>query len=136
MVYAENEGEVFLGRSVTRTSHISEATQQKVDAEVRALIDTQYKVAETILKAQADKVEVMTAALMEFETIDADQIQAIMAGRFVMPSGQSAKASSPPPATPPHSGTGAEVLAAIPTHPAVGGSIPGVPPVSPLAGQA
>ncbi|KOF55094.1 MULTISPECIES: ATP-dependent zinc metalloprotease FtsH [unclassified Achromobacter] len=81
MVYAENEGEVFLGRSVTKTTHVSEATMQKVDSEIRRIIDEQYAVARKILEDNRDKVEAMTAALLEWETIDADQIDDIIAGR-------------------------------------------------------
>jgi len=81
MVYAENEGEVFLGRSVTKTTHMSEATMQKVDTEIRRIIDEQYGVARKILETNRDKVEVMTSALLEWETIDADQINDIMEGR-------------------------------------------------------
>jgi cell division protease FtsH len=83
MVYADNEGEVFLGRSVTQTRNMSEETLQKVDLEIRRIIDEQYAVATKILTESADKVEAMTAALMEYETIDADQISDIMAGRPV-----------------------------------------------------
>jgi cell division protease FtsH len=83
MVYADNEGEVFLGRSVTQTRNMSEETLQKVDLEIRRIIDEQYAVSTQILKENADKVEAMTAALMEYETIDADQISDIMAGRPV-----------------------------------------------------
>ncbi len=83
MVYAENEGEVFLGRSVTQTRNVSEETLQKVDLEIRRIIDEQYAVSTKILKDNAEKVEAMTAALMEYETIDADQISDIMAGRPV-----------------------------------------------------
>lgn len=81
MVYAENEGEVFLGRSVTKTTHMSEATMQKVDNEIRKIIDTQYNVARAILEGNRDKVEAMTKALLEWETIDADQIKDIMEGK-------------------------------------------------------
>ncbi|WP_459615127.1 ATP-dependent zinc metalloprotease FtsH [Bordetella sp. 2513F-2] len=81
MVYAENEGEVFLGRSVTKTTHVSEATMQKVDSEIRRIIDEQYAVARKILEENRDKVEAMTAALLEWETIDAEQIDDIMNGR-------------------------------------------------------
>ena len=83
MVYAENEGEVFLGRSVTQTRNVSEETLKKVDSEIRRIIDEQYAVATKILQDHAAQVEAMTAALMEFETIDADQISDIMAGRVV-----------------------------------------------------
>ena len=56
MVYAENEGEVFLGRSVTRTTHVSEATMQKIDAEVRRLLEEQYARACDILKATVNEL--------------------------------------------------------------------------------
>ncbi|OZI18025.1 ATP-dependent zinc metalloprotease FtsH [Bordetella genomosp. 7] len=81
MVYAENEGEVFLGRSVTKTTHMSEATMQKVDAEIRRIIDEQYMVARKILEENREMVEAMTRALLEWETIDADQINDITSGR-------------------------------------------------------
>ncbi len=81
MVYAENEGEVFLGRSLTKTTHVSEATMQKVDAQIRKIIDEQYQVARNILEANRDKVELMTKTLLEWETIDSDQIADIMEGR-------------------------------------------------------
>ncbi|ASC66152.1 ATP-dependent metallopeptidase FtsH/Yme1/Tma family protein [Achromobacter denitrificans] len=100
MVYAENEGEVFLGRSVTKTTHMSEATMQKVDTEIRRIIDEQYGVARKILEDNRDKVEVMTAALLEWETIDADQINDIIEGRPPRPpktpSGPSDTSDTPP----------------------------------------
>ena len=81
VVYAENEGEVFLGRSVTKTTHVSESTMQKVDQEIRKIIDEQYKVARDIIESNRDKMEAMAAALLEWETIDSDQIDDIMEGR-------------------------------------------------------
>ena len=81
VVYAENEGEVFLGRSVTKTTHMSEATMQKVDNEIRKIIDEQYARARAILESSREKVEIMTKALLEWETIDADQIGDIIEGR-------------------------------------------------------
>jgi cell division protease FtsH len=100
MVYAENEGEVFLGRSVTKTTHMSEATMQKVDTEIRRIIDEQYGVARKILEDNRDKVEAMTAALLEWETIDADQIDDIIEGRPPRPpktpSGPSDTSDTPP----------------------------------------
>ncbi|HEX7386865.1 MAG TPA: ATP-dependent zinc metalloprotease FtsH [Castellaniella sp.] len=80
VVYAENEGEVFLGRSVTKTTHVSEATMQKVDTEIRRIIDEQYQVARTLIESNQDKMHAMASALLEWETIDADQINDIMAG--------------------------------------------------------
>jgi cell division protease FtsH len=103
MVYAENEGEVFLGRSVTKTTHMSEATMQKVDTEIRRIIDEQYQVARKILENNRDKVEVMTSALLEWETIDADQINDIIEGRPPRPpktpQGPSDSTDTPPPST-------------------------------------
>jgi cell division protease FtsH len=81
MVYAENEGEVFLGRSVTTHKNMSEETMRKVDAEIRRLLDQQYGLARKILEDNRDKVEVMAKALLDWETIDAEQIDDIMAGR-------------------------------------------------------
>ncbi|KPN74328.1 ATP-dependent zinc metalloprotease FtsH [Neisseria sp. 74A18] len=85
MVYAENEGEVFLGRSITRSQHISEKTQQEVDAEVRRILDEQYAVAYKILDENRDKMETMCKALMEWETIDRDQVVEIMQGKQPSP---------------------------------------------------
>ncbi len=81
MVYAEDEGEVFLGRSMSRTTSISEETMQKVDAEIRRILDEQYAKTQAILEANRDKIEAMTAALMQWETIGREQIEDIMAGR-------------------------------------------------------
>ncbi len=81
MVYAENEGEVFLGRSVTKTTNMSEQTMQKVDAEVRRIIDQQYALARQLIEEHSDQMHAMAKALLEWETIDADQIDDIMAGK-------------------------------------------------------
>ncbi len=81
MVYAENEGEVFLGRSVTKTTNMSESTMQKVDAEVRRIIDEQYTLARRLIEEHSDKMHAMAKALLEWETIDSDQLDDIMAGR-------------------------------------------------------
>src|SRR5438067_1852278 len=81
MVYGENEGEVFLGRSITRTVNMSEETMRKVDQEIRKIIDTQYAVARKLIENNRDKVDAMAKALLEFETIDADQIADIMGGK-------------------------------------------------------
>lgn len=85
MVYAENEGEVFLGRSVTRTTHVSEATMQQVDAEIRRILDERYEVARKLIVENSDKMHAMAEALLKWETIDSDQIDDIMAGREVRP---------------------------------------------------
>ena len=85
MVYAENEGEVFLGRSVTKTNNMSEATLQKVDGEVRRIIDQQYKVARTLIEDNKDKMHAMAKALLEWETIDGEQLDDIIAGKEPRP---------------------------------------------------
>jgi cell division protease FtsH len=97
MVYGENEGEVFLGRSVTTHKALSEATMQQVDAEIRRIIDQQYALAKQLLDENRDKVEAMTQALLEWETIDADQINDIMAGNAPRPPQPPAGGSSQPP---------------------------------------
>ena len=81
MVYAENEGEVFLGRSVTTHKNMSEATMQKVDSEIRRIIDVQYALARKVIEEHRESVEAMAQVLLEFETIDAEQIDDIMAGK-------------------------------------------------------
>jgi cell division protease FtsH len=105
MVYGENEGEVFLGRSVTTHKSVSEATMQKVDAEIRRIIDQQYRVARKILEENREKVEVMAKALLEYETLDADQIGDIMSGKPPRPPKPT---GSQPAAKPPASDAGAE----------------------------
>jgi len=95
MVYAENEGEVFLGRSITKTTHMSESTMQKVDSEIRRIIDEQYALARNLLETHRDKVEAMTKALLEWETIDADQIEDIIQGKPPRPP-KSTSSGKPP----------------------------------------
>ena len=85
MVYAENEGEVFLGRSVTKTTHISEKTMQAVDAEIRSILEEQYRRARKLIEDNADKMHAMAHALLEWETIDGEQIDDILAGRAPRP---------------------------------------------------
>ena len=80
MVYAENEGEVFLGRSVTKQVNVSEETMQKVDKQIRRIIDEQYTIARKLIEDNQDKMHAMAKALLEYETIDAEQIEDIMGG--------------------------------------------------------
>jgi cell division protease FtsH len=98
MVYGENEGEVFLGRSITTHKNVSEATLQKVDQEIRRIIDQQYELAKKLIVGNRDKVEAMAKALLEWETIDADQINDIMAGKPPRPP-KPAQAPQQPPQT-------------------------------------
>ena len=81
MTYSDEEDEVFLGRSVTQHKHVSEETARKIDEVVRGVIDRAYNRAEAILTANMPKLEAMAGALLQYETIDRDQIAAIMAGR-------------------------------------------------------
>lgn len=79
--YEEEEGEVFLGHSVTRHKNISSDTQNTIDTEVRSLIDRNYQRAKQLLTDNLDKLKIMADALMKYETIDSDQIDAIMNGK-------------------------------------------------------
>ncbi len=79
MAYGEDEGEVFLGRQVTKHKHISEQTFNKVDSEIRIIVDSNYSIAYKILKENRDVLDAMAAALVEFETIDKEQIDDLMA---------------------------------------------------------
>ena len=97
MVYGENEGEVFLGRSITTHKNVSEVTMQKVDSEIRKIIDQQFALAKKLILDNRDKVEAMAKALLEMETIDADQIQDIMDGRPPRPPRPPAQAPQQPP---------------------------------------
>ncbi|CAG0992901.1 hypothetical protein RHDC4_02623, partial [Rhodocyclaceae bacterium] len=110
MVYGEEEGEIFLGRSVTTHKNMSEASLQKVDAEIRRILDEQYALARRLLEENRDKVEAMTAALLEWETIDADQINDIMEGK--------PPREPKPTGTPPKASGGDATPGAAPTAPA------------------
>ena len=110
MVYGENEGEIFLGRSITTHKNVSETTMQKVDSEIRRIVDEQYKVARKLIEDNRDKVEAMAKGLLEYETLDADQIGDIMAGKPPRPP----KVPSPsvPPSAPTDGAQGAAAPAA------------------------
>ena len=85
MLYAEEEGEVFLGRSMSKASHMSDDTARAIDAEIKSLIDRNYERAEQILKDNEDILHSMKDALMKYETIDAKQIDDLMARTDVRP---------------------------------------------------
>ena len=116
MVYGENEGEVFLGRSVTTTKNVSESTMQKVDAEIRRIIDEQYALARKLLEDNRDKVEAMTKALLEWETLDAEQINDIMEGNAPRPP----KPVPVKPTVPPSDNDASGVTVSISSKPAQG----------------
>jgi len=101
MVYGENEGEVFLGRSITTHKNVSEATMQKVDVEIRRIIDQQYALARKLIEDNRDKIEVMAKALLEWETLDAEQIDDIMTGLSPRPPKPTLATPPPPKDTPP-----------------------------------
>ena len=84
-VYGENESEVFLGRDVTTHKDISNSTAELVDKEIRRIVDEQYARARQIIEENKDKMEIMAHALLEWETIDADQINDIMDGKDPQP---------------------------------------------------
>ncbi len=126
LAYAEDEGEVFLGRSITQHKHMSEATAKMIDEEIRVIIDRNYDRAERILKEHMDELHSMAEALVKYETIDRKQIDAIMEGR-----------TPPPPKdwedTPPTEGKGAGEEEGKMEVPAP--SSPGVTPLGGPAGQ-
>ena len=97
MVYGENEGEVFLGRSITTHKNVSEVTMQKVDQEIRRIIDEQYALARRLIEENSDKVEAMAKALLELETLDADQLNDIMEGKAPREPKLKQSGTTPPP---------------------------------------
>ncbi len=85
LTYSEDDGEVFLGHSVTQHKNISGETANIIDEEIRKVIDKNYERAEEILKREIDKLHMMSEALMKYETIDQSQIADIMAGKVPKP---------------------------------------------------
>ncbi|MEM7432544.1 MAG: ATP-dependent zinc metalloprotease FtsH [Pseudomonadota bacterium] len=85
LTYSEDDGEVFLGRSVTQHKQVSDDTAHSIDEEVRNIIDANYQRAKTILEENRDKLDMMAKALMKYETIDDVQIKDIMEGREPRP---------------------------------------------------
>jgi|TARA_B110000008_G_scaffold22550_1_gene20542 cell division protease FtsH len=91
MVYVDDNQDSFLN-----TKSISEATQQKVDTEIKSILDTQYKIARKLIEKNKRKVEAMAKALLEFETIDSEQIADVMAGKKVRAPKPSKGSEKPP----------------------------------------
>lgn len=83
LLYAEEEGEVFLGRSVAKANHMSDETARAIDEEIKVIIDRNYKRARQILNDHMDILHAMKDALMKYETIDAPQIDDLMNRRPV-----------------------------------------------------
>ncbi|MBI5612754.1 MAG: ATP-dependent metallopeptidase FtsH/Yme1/Tma family protein [Gammaproteobacteria bacterium] len=93
-VYGENQTEVFLGRDMASHKNLSDSTAQQVDDEIRRIIDEQYTRARKIIEDNRDKVEIMTKALLDWETLESDQIDDIMAGKQPRPPADLSDASS------------------------------------------
>jgi cell division protease FtsH len=85
LTYSEDDGEVFLGRSVTQHKEVSDDTAHAIDEEVRRIIDTNYARAKKLLEDNLEKLHTMAKALIKYETIDEKQIKDIMAGREPRP---------------------------------------------------
>ncbi len=81
LTYGDEEGEVFLGHSVTKQKEVSDETARTIDEEVKKIVDRNYKLAREVLIKHTDKLHVMADTLLKFETIDAEQIKYIMEGR-------------------------------------------------------
>ena len=84
-VYGDNESEVFLGRDVTTNKNISNATAEQVDQEISRIIEEQYARARDIIENRKEMIEVMAHALMDWETLESDQIDQIMKGETPRP---------------------------------------------------
>ena len=97
MLYAEDEGEVFLGRSVTQRKNVSEQTAMDIDNEVRVVIDKCYGQARHLLETHREILESMANALMQYETIDAGQIDDLMAGKQPRPPHSPSSLTEKPP---------------------------------------
>ena len=97
LTYSEEEGEVFLGRSVTKHKSVSDGTAQVIDTEIRSVIDRNYTRALDILHQEMDKLHLMAKALIKYETIDKDQIDQIMQGREPDPPKDWDENPKPPP---------------------------------------
>jgi len=85
LTYAEDDGEVFLGKSVTKHKSVSDETSHTIDEEIRQFIDRNYERAEKMLNDNMDKLHVMAEALLKYETIDSKQIEEIMSGKIPGP---------------------------------------------------
>ncbi|HSA46723.1 MAG TPA: ATP-dependent zinc metalloprotease FtsH [Candidatus Competibacteraceae bacterium] len=81
LTYSEDDGEVFLGRSVTRHKNVSDETAHVIDEEIRSVVDRNYRRSDQLLRDHLDKLHNMADALIKYETIDSDQIDDIMAGK-------------------------------------------------------
>ena len=97
VAYGEEEDEVFLGRSVTQHKNVSDETARKIDEVVRSILDRAYAHAKKVLTDNLDKLHLMAQALLQYETIDARQIDAIMIGEAPPPPTDWGRSDNPPP---------------------------------------
>ena len=119
LTYSEDDGEVFLGRSVTQHKQVSDDTAHAIDEEVRRIIDTNYKRAKRLLEENLDKLHVMAKALVKYETIAEAQIKDIMQGREPQPPedwDDTADSSSPDDRPKPESEVGGKIGGPAPEH--------------------
>jgi cell division protease FtsH len=100
VMYGENQEEVFLGYSMGRQQNISEATAQKIDAEVRRLVNEAYESSRQILTEKRDQLEIIARALLEYETLSGDEIMGLLAGRKPVRESLDDPAPVRPPASP------------------------------------
>ncbi len=97
LTYSDEEGEVFLGHSVTKHKEVSDETSHAIDEEIRSVIDRNYERANRILTENLDKLHAMAEALIKYETIDSDQINDVMAGKAPRPPKDLQEPNEPPP---------------------------------------
>ena len=115
--YGAPEQEVFLGHSVTQHKNISEATAQIVDQEVRRLVDEAYETAKRLITEHIDQLDAIAKALLEYETLTGDELQALVRGEEIV-RGPSESPAPPPPKKP------AGRRSSVPTGGAAGGLDP------------
>lgn len=105
LAYGENEEEVFLGHSVTRTQNMSEETLKLIDSEVRRIVETGYETARTLLTDNLDKLHIIGKALLEYETLSGEEIKGLLRGEPpVRDQGNSTPADKGPESSVPSSG--------------------------------
>jgi cell division protease FtsH len=110
LAYAEDDGEVFLGKSVTQSKKMSNQTAYSIDEEIRLIVNANYERSKQIIIDHMDKLHIMAETLLKYETIDSEQIAAIMAGRVPGPPeswNDSSGRSNPPPRS---TGSGASAI--------------------------
>ena len=116
LAYSEDNGEVFLGRSVTQTKNISDETAHVIDEEIRDVINRNYKRSQKILEDNLDKLHAMADALIKYETIDSEQIARLMDGQDPgVPSSWHDNDPTPPPSASPRTADGEQPVAPSPS---------------------